>query len=173
MDFIGVCLVLHQWHHVVLFSWPNTRDTWKYITLDTRTKEHNFWPFCSSVKKIRGDIFLTQTTRTLRLRSPSGRQHTSEAMYVSAYSLHKSNFYSAGLCVNLRRLREKNLCVLCVFAWDIIITLIKKLLPLLFFCQKNNQLIKKYAQTQVILACRLLLDWKTRNPEQVGDLSGF
>ena len=44
---------------------------------------------------------------------------------------------------------------------------------LLFFCQKKNQLTKKYAQTQVILACRLLLDWKTKIPEQVGDLSGF
>ena len=53
---------------------------------------------------------ITQTTRTLRLRSPSGRQHTSEAMYASAYSLCILPIpIPHNLCVNLRRLREKKL----------------------------------------------------------------
>jgi hypothetical protein len=42
------------------------------------------------------------------------------------------------LCVNLRSLREKNLCVLCVFAWAKIITLIKNFCP---FCSSVKRLI--------------------------------
>ena len=137
MDFIGVCLVLHQWHHVVLFSCPNTCDTWRYITLDIRTKEHNFCPFCSYVKKNtwryfshadyaeNAEVMRNILTSRIELRRlcahfacahhPDGKAQAKRVrlcvfLYISPILILQN------LCVNLRRLREKNLCVLCVFA---------------------------------------------------------
>ena len=73
--------------------------------------------FCSSVKNFyistdytvslsHADSADFRRARTLRLRLPSGGQHTCEAMYASAYSLHKTSSILHSFCENLRSLRE-------------------------------------------------------------------